>query len=152
MKIALGADHRGFELKEKVKDYLQRKGIEFHDFGTVSNSAVDYPDFAFKVGESVAHKKFDYGIIICYTGIGMSIAANKVKGIRAALCLDDKMAYYARAHNDANILVLSAKLCDFEHVYKSIIDCWLTQNFEGERHRRRIEKISNYENSTHCSR
>ena len=149
MKIAIGADHRGFELKEKIKSYLKKKGFEYHDFGTISNSSVDYPDFANKVAESVADKHFDSGIIICYTGIGMSIAANKVKGIRAALCLDDLMAYYARAHNDANVLVLSAKFCDLEHIYRKIIDRWFSEKFEGERHIRRIGKISNYEDSTY---
>jgi len=147
MKIALGADHRGFELKEKIKDYLKNKSIECHDFGTVSNSSTDYPDFAFKVAENVAARRFDSGIISCFTGIGMAIAANKVKGVRAALCLDESMAVYARAHSDANVLVLSAGLTDFSTVQK-IVDTWLKQKFEGGRHQKRIDKITAYENSS----
>jgi ribose 5-phosphate isomerase B len=148
MKIALGADHRGFQLKEQIREYLEEKGVEIKDFGTTSEESVDYPDFAFKVAESVARRQSDIGIIICFTGIGMSIAANKVRGIRAALCVDEDMASYARAHNDANVLVLSSGMTD-PSTALTIIETWLEQDFEGGRHRQRINKISAYEDSAY---
>ncbi len=148
MKLALGSDHRGYELKKKIKKYLREKGLKYQDFGTLANASVDYPDYALKVAKRVSRREFDSGIVACYTGIGMSIAANKVKGIRAALCLNPEMAAYARAHNDANVLVLSAKFSTLKTI-KKIIDRWLEQKFEGGRHLKRVKKIVNYENSTH---
>jgi ribose 5-phosphate isomerase B len=103
MKIALGADHKGFELKGKIKEYLVDLGHQVTDFGTDATQSVDYPDFGFKVAESVAKGESDFGIVFCWTGNGMNIVANKVKGIRSALCLNEEMASLARAHNNANI-------------------------------------------------
>ncbi|RLG09758.1 ribose 5-phosphate isomerase B [Candidatus Pacearchaeota archaeon] len=144
MKIGIGSDHRGFELKEKLKKYLIEKGFEVKDFGVFSSDSVDYPDIAFPLSEEVSKGKLDYGILMCYTGIGMSISANKVKGIRAALCVDEQRAELSRRHNNANILVLPAGFIDFEKA-KKICDIFFKTNFEGGRHLRRIEKISKYE-------
>jgi ribose 5-phosphate isomerase B len=144
MKIAVGADHRGFELKEKVKRYLTKLGHQVTDFGTDSTESVDYPDFGFKVAESVARGNADFGITVCWTGNGMNIVANKVKGIRSALCLDDEMAMLARAHNDANVLALASNFV-WEEMAKKILDVWLTTEFEGGRHARRLEKIEKHD-------
>jgi ribose 5-phosphate isomerase B len=144
MKISIGSDHAGFELKEKIKKYLQELGHEYEDFGTNSNESVDYPDFALKVAESVARKKCDRGILICGSGLGMSMAANKVPGIRAALCSNSEMARLSREHNDANVLTIGARLMD-ENTAKEIVRVWLTTKFEGNRHLRRINKISEIE-------
>lgn len=143
MKIVMGADHRGFELKEKVKQYLTKLGHEVIDFGTESTESVDYPDFGFKVAESVAKGEADFGVVVCWTGNGMNIVANKVKGIRSALCLDEEMAMLARAHNDANVLALASNFV-WEEMAKKILDVWLTTEFEGGRHVRRLEKIEKY--------
>lgn len=145
MKIALASDHAGFELKEKVKTYLRKKGFEITDFGTNSKESVDYPLFSFLVAERVAKKEFDFGILVCFTGNGMTIAANKVKGIRAALCLNTEMAKLARQHNDANILSLSAKFSSEN--FEEILESWLNSEFEGGRHKRRVDKIAEYEES-----
>lgn len=144
MKIIIGADHAGFEVKEKVKNYLKKKGIEVEDVGTFSKDSVDYPDYAFKVAEKVSEKKVDFGVLVCKSGIGMSIAANKFKNVRAALCFTPEMAKLARSHNDANVLSLSQEFTKEEEVYK-IIDTWLATNFEGGRHERRVGKINNFE-------
>jgi ribose 5-phosphate isomerase B len=144
MKIALGADHRGFELKEKVKKYLTELGHQVTDFGTDSTASVDYPDFGFRVAESVARGEVDFGITVCWTGNGMNIAANKVKGIRSALCLDEEMAMLARAHNDANVLALASNFV-WEEMAKKILDVWLTTEFEGGRHVKRLEKIAKHD-------
>ena len=144
MRISLGADHRGYELKEKVKKYLMDLGHQVTDFGTDSTESVDYPDFGFKVAESVAKGDADFGITVCWTGNGMNIVANKVKGIRSALCLDEEMAMLARAHNDANVLALASNFV-WEEMAKKILDVWLTTEFEGERHTPRVEKINNYQ-------
>ena len=144
MKIALGADHKGFELKEKIKKYLMDLGHQVTDFGTHSTESVDYPDFGFKVAESVAKGDSDFGITICWTGNGMNIVANKVKGIRSALCLNEEMAKLARSHNNANVLALSSKFVSEEEA-KKIVDVWLSTEFEGERHVTRLDKIKAYE-------
>lgn len=146
MKIAIGSDHAGFRLKEIVKNFLQTKNIEVEDFGTHTEESVDYPDYAFKVGEAVARKDFDFGILICGSGIGMSIAANKVKGIRAALCNDLYAAHVSREHNNANILCMGGRVIG-EEVAKEIVSVWLNAKFEGGRHERRVNKITDYENS-----
>ncbi len=112
MKIALGSDHAGFALKERVKKTLESMAIEFKDFGTNSGDSVDYPDYGFRVAEAVASKKFDRGILVCGTGIGMSIVANKVKGIRAALCASVEAARLSREHNDSNVLCLPGRFMD----------------------------------------
>lgn len=144
MKIAIGSDHAAFDLKEKVKEYLLKKGIEVLDCGTYSIESVDYPDYAKKVCEKVVSKECDFGILMCGTGIGMSIAANKFKGIRAALCLFPEMAHYARRHNDANVLVLPGRLMGTE-LAKWTVDAFLNANFEGGRHERRVKKIEELE-------
>jgi ribose 5-phosphate isomerase B len=147
MKISLGADHKGFELKEKIKKYLTDLGHQVTDFGTNSIQSVDYPDFGLKVAESVAKGESDFGITVCWTGNGMNIVANKVKGIRSALCLNEEMASLARAHNDANVLALSSKFVS-EELAKRILDVWLSTEFEGGRHKRRIDKIIAFEKMT----
>ncbi|MGB8656246.1 MAG: ribose 5-phosphate isomerase B [Candidatus Zixiibacteriota bacterium] len=140
MKICLGADHRGFELKESIKQYLTGLGHEVTDFGTHSPESVDYPDFGFKVAESVARGEADFGIVVCWTGNGMNIVANKVKGVRSALCLNEEMAMLARAHNDANVLALASKFVTEEKARK-IVSVWLSTPFEGGRHAQRLKKI-----------
>ena len=144
MRVSLGADHKGFELKEKIKKYLTELGHDVTDFGTDSTESVDYPDFGFKVAESVARGESDFGVTVCWTGNGMNIAANKVRGIRSALCLNDEMAMLARAHNDANVLTLAAKFVP-EELARKILDAWLVTDFEGGRHTRRLEKIKDYQ-------
>jgi len=144
MKIAIGSDHAGFELKETIKTFLKEKGIEVRDFGTYSEERVDYPDYAIPLAESVAKGEEDFGILICGTGIGMSIAANKVKGIRASLCSDVYSAHSAREHNNANILCLGGRVLGKE-LAKEIVDKWLSSSFLGGRHKRRVDKIMNYE-------
>lgn len=144
MNVSLGADHRGFELKEKVKKYLTQLGHEVIDFGTDSAESVDYPDFAFKVAESVAEGETDFGVTVCWTGNGMNIAANKVKGVRSALCLNDEMVMLARAHNNANVLALASNFVS-ETMARKILDVWLATEFEGGRHARRLEKIKSHE-------
>ena len=141
MKIALGADHKGFQYKEKVKKFLQGKGYEVIDFGTFSEESADYPDFGFKVAKAVANKEAERGILFCWSGIGMCISANKIKGIRAALCLNEEMAKLSREHNDSNVLSLSAKFIPEEKLLK-IVEVWLNTSFEGGRHQRRLDKIS----------
>ncbi|HLD49244.1 MAG TPA: ribose 5-phosphate isomerase B [archaeon] len=138
-KIAIGSDHRGFELKEYLKKEL--KGYEFDDLGTNSNNSVDYPDIAKDVAMVVANNKYEKGILICYTGIGMSIAANKVKGIRAALCHDETTAKMSREHNDANVLCLGSGMLEEEQA-KAIAEVWLKTPFSNEeRHIDRNKKI-----------
>ncbi|MEN3044032.1 MAG: ribose 5-phosphate isomerase B [Candidatus Hydrothermales bacterium] len=146
MKVALGADHRGFKLKEIIKKLLIEKNYEIIDLGGFSEESTDYPDFAIRVGEKIREKEADFGILICMTGIGMVIAANKVKGVRAALCRDEEDAYLARAHNNANVLTLGAKdLSDIKEI-ENIVFKFLNTPFEGGRHELRVKKISNYEN------
>lgn len=144
MKIALGADHAGFELKEKIRGYLQQKGIIVDDRGTKSSESVDYPDYARLVGEDVINKRADFGILVCGSGIGMSIAANKVPGIRAVNAHDETEAHLAREHNDANVLTLGGRFLE-ESVAQKIIDKWLSTPFAGGRHGKRVEKISQIE-------
>jgi ribose 5-phosphate isomerase B len=140
MKIALGADHAGFELKEKIKQHLLAKGITADDRGTDSPDSVDYPDYARVVGEEVASKQADRGILVCGTGIGMSMGANKVPGIRAAKVNSESEAQLSREHNDANVLALGARVLD-EATALSIVDRWLETPFLGGRHQRRVDKI-----------
>ena len=140
--IAIGCDHGGYILKEKIKDYY--RSIEFKDFGTMSEESVDYPDFALAVAKSVASGECEKGILICKTGNGMVITANKVKGIRCALCYNTATAILAKKHNDANIIAIGAEQLDFEEV-KNIIELWMNEKFIGNQHLRRIEKISKYE-------
>jgi len=141
MKIALGADHAGFELKEKIKQKLTAQGITVDDRGTNSTASCDYPDFARAVAEEVAAKGADLGILVCSTGIGMSIAANKIPGIRAAKVDTEFEAERSREHNDANVLTLGANIIN-EDVASKIVDKWLATPFAGGRHERRVEKIT----------
>lgn len=140
MKIGLGADHGGYELKEKIKNYLENNGYTVIDFGTNSTSSVDYPKFGHLVGEAVVKKEIDFGILICGTGIGISIAANKICGIRAALCTNTTMAKLTREHNNANILALGARIVG-DVLALEIVDTFLSTNFEGGRHLTRVEQI-----------
>lgn len=138
MKIAIGSDHRGFELKEMLIEYLRKKKHIVKDYGAFSQESCDYPKFAFKVAKAVFKKKFDYGILICYSGIGMAMAANKIKGIRAANCYNLPTTRFSREHNNANVLVLGAGFVN-EQVAKRIVNLWLKTAFVGGRHQRRIK-------------
>jgi len=140
MKIALGADHRGFQYKEKIRKFLQGKGYEVEDFGTFSEDSVDYPDFGLKVAQAVSKEEVDRGILFCWTGIGMCIVADKVKGVRAALCLNEEMAKLSREHNDSNVLSVSAKFNKEEELLK-VVEVFLNTPFEGGRHQGRLDKI-----------
>lgn len=140
MKLALGADHKGYPLKENIKGYLQSIGHEVIDFGTNSAESVDYPDFGAAAAKAVAAGDADLGIIICWTGTGMAITANKVKGIRCGVALNTDMAELARRHNNANVLALPSKYVEPEQA-KAIVDAWLSAPFEGDRHARRVAKI-----------
>jgi ribose 5-phosphate isomerase B len=140
VKIALAADHAGFPLKEKVREYMLSKGVEVEDYGPPSLDPVDYPDFAEKVATRVAAKQADYGVLVCGTGLGMALAANKIPGVRAIPCNDTLSAHFARAHNDGNVLTLGGRLVD-EGAMQKIVDTWLATPFEGGRHERRIKKI-----------
>lgn len=146
-RIAIGCDHRGFALKELVMPFLQKAGHSYQDFGCYSTEPVDYPDIARKVGEAVAAGNSDQGILICDTGIGMSIAANKIKGIRAALCRNAFAAQRARQHNDANILCLRAEDTDNKSALE-IVEAFLATDFEGGRHVQRVSKIRALEGDT----
>ena len=140
MKIAVGCDHKGFEFKEKAKQILRRLGHEVIDFGTNSTESVDYPDFGLKVARAVASGDVDRGVTVCWTGNGMNIAANKVKGIRAGMALNPEMAYFTRLHNDANVLTLSRKYTPEEQL-EEILKNFLETPFEGGRHIPRLNKI-----------
>lgn len=144
MKVAIASDHAGFELKEKIKNYFSNK-IQIFDFGTNSIDSVDYPDFAIELSKDVANKKFDFGILICGSGIGMSIVANKINGIRAAVCINTELAKLSRLHNNANILCMGAKFTVFEEA-KNMIEIFLNTKFEEGRHTRRVEKIHSLTN------
>ena len=140
LKIAIGSDHGGFELKGKVLEYLKTKNLEVKDFGTLDNKSCDYPTIAQTIAKEIQAGNFDRGILICGTGIGMSIAANKFKGIRAALCADTFSAKASRAHNDANILCLGQRVIG-DCLAIEIVDAWLNAEFEGGRHQNRIGMI-----------
>ena len=140
-RSAVGSGHAGFELKEKVRAYLAGRGYEVEDMGTRSTDSVDYPDFAEKVAERVAAKGADFGVLVCGTGLGVAMSANKIRGIRAATCNDTLSARFARAHNNANVLALGGRLID-EATAGKILDTWLATPFEGGRHKRRVEKIA----------
>ncbi len=144
MKVALACDHGGFRLKEVIKDYLEELGIEYVDYGTYSEESVDYPDFACKAAKGIVNGEADRGIFICGTGIGISIAANKVKGIRAALCYNIFAAEMSRRHNNANVLCLGGRVLGDE-LAKAIVKVWLATPFDGGRHERRVNKISKIE-------
>ncbi len=143
MKLILAADHGGFELKEIIKDYLSKR-YDIEDLGTYNNDSVDYPDYGINAGQAVANGLADYAIIVCGSGIGISIAANKVPGIRAALCHNVEYAKLSKEHNNANILALGGRFLTPDEA-KSIVDTWLNTEFEGGRHQNRINKINVYE-------
>jgi RpiB/LacA/LacB family sugar-phosphate isomerase len=143
-KIVIASDHAGFELKENIKALLQKLQYEVLDIGTNSEFSVDYPDFAFAAAQKVASGEVKYGILICGTGVGMSIAANKVKGVRAALGVDTIETALARAHNDANILTLGARFTT-PLVAQELVKVFLATPFEGGRHEQRVKKLNNYE-------
>lgn len=140
MKIALAADHAGFEEKEKVKKILEEIGVEYDDMGTNSCESVDYPDFARKVGEAVAGGEYDQGLLVCGSGTGMAIAANKVPGVRAAVAWSPDIARLARQHNDANVLSLAARFNSDDEITE-ILRAWFAADFEGGRHAGRVAKI-----------
>lgn len=142
--IAIGSDHVACEFKEIIKSYLTERGYKLKDYGTYSDARVDYCDFGFLVGEAVARGECEKGLLFCGTGVGISISANKVKGIRAVVCSEPYSAGLSRAHNDTNILALGARVVGIE-LAKMIIDIWLSTEFEGGRHAGRVEKISAYE-------
>ena len=139
--IIIGADHGGFHLKETIKEFLKENNYEFKDLGTNGEDSVDYPDYAFAVASAVAKGEGERGILVCGTGIGMSITANKVEGIRAALCHDTFSARMARAHNNAQILCLGQRVVG-EGLALEIVKAWLESEFEGGRHCRRVDKIT----------
>lgn len=141
MKIVIGSDHGGFRLKSEIIKHIESKGFEFFDFGCYSTDSVDYPDVGQAVAEAVAKGEYDRGIIICGTGIGISIAANKVPGIRAALCGDCFSAKASREHNNANILAMGERVIGVE-LAKMITDIWLTTEFSGGRHSGRVDKLT----------
>ena len=145
MMISIAADHGGFALKEHIKAYLTAKGYEVKDFGTSSEESCDYPDFARPAAEAVASGQCEKGIVICTTGIGMSIAANKVKGIRCALCGDPFSAEMTRRHNNANMLALGAGIVG-GNLAERIVDVFLNTEFEGGRHARRVGLVMELEN------
>lgn len=144
MKIALGADHAGYELKDRIKEHLQQQGLDVQDEGTNSPESVDYPDFACRVAHDVSEHGADLGILVCGSGIGMAISANKVNGIRAANVSSEYEAQMSREHNDANVLALGARILNTEKAL-AIVDKWLSTGFAGGRHERRVEKISEIE-------
>jgi ribose 5-phosphate isomerase B len=145
MRIAIASDHGGLHIKEEVKALLEDIGFEYEDFGCSCTDSVDYPDYALPVAEKVVKGEFDRGILICGTGIGMSIAANKVKGIRCALVHDTFSAKATRQHNDSNILTMGERVVG-AGLAREIVKTWLETEFEGGRHERRIEKIADIEN------
>lgn len=144
MKIAMGSDHRGYSAKEKIKAMLASRGHEVLDFGTNTQNSCDYPDSAYPTCEAVVSGKAELGILLCGTGIGMSIAANKVRGIRAACCHDELTAEMSRRHNNANVLCLPADLIG-EELIRRMVEVWVNAPFESGRHDRRVQKILSYE-------
>ena len=145
MKLAIGADHGGYLLKEEVKKWLDQHGVADEDFGTFSEASVDYPVIAAKVGHAIVDGQCDRGILVCSTGIGISIAANKIKGIRAAVCADEFCAEYCRRHNNANILCMGGRVLSTELALR-MVDLYLNTEFEGGRHQRRVDMFTALEN------
>jgi ribose 5-phosphate isomerase B len=146
MKIALASDHAGYAEKEKLKSLLNDLGMEFEDLGTQSEASVDYPDYARKVAEQVAEGRADQGILVCGSGTGMAMTANKIPGVRAAVGWSEETARLARQHNDANVLAIGARTTPPERIPK-IVRAWFSADFEGGRHSQRVEKISRLEQS-----
>ncbi len=149
MKVAIGADHAGFDGKELIKTVLDEIGVEYTDMGTNSPDSVDYPDYARKVAESVARGEFDQGILVCGSGTGMAISANKVKGIRAAVAWNAETASLARQHNNANVLAIGYRTSP-EGTIPAIVNAWFAADFEGGRHAGRVDKITGIERDDLC--
>jgi len=141
MKIAIGGDHAGFTYKEKISQYLKQKGIEVKDFGPYTVDSVDYPDFVHPVANAIADKEFDLGILICGSGNGVAMTANKHQQIRAALCWNTDLAALSRQHNNANIICIPERFVDYD-LAQSMVDTFLSSEFEGGRHQNRVNKIS----------
>ncbi len=141
MKVAIASDHRGFAAKQQIKSILTQLGHEYLDFGATDSNPIDYPDTAYLAATTVAKKQADRGILICATGLGMSIVANKIKGIRAVLCHDELSAQISRDHNDANVLCVSGDQIN-EVLLRKIVEVWLNTDFAGGRHERRVRKIT----------
>lgn len=151
LRIIVAADHRGFDLKRELVPWLRTEGFEVEDIGTFSTEPVDYPAFAFRVGEGVAGGRFDRGILLCQSGNGIAMAANKVRGVRAALCMNIEHAEMARRHNDANVLVLGQDYIQ-PGQEQPIVKAWLDTAFDGGRHARRVAQIRDYEEGGCASR
>ena len=147
MKISIGSDHRGLIQRKVIAEAIESVGHEVDDQGSFSEESCDYPDIAAVVSEQVVSGKSDRGILVCGTGIGMSMAANKIDGIRAALCCDVQSAELSRQHNDANVLCLAGSGFD-EDQYKALVSAWLTAEFEGGRHQRRVDKVMQFESQS----
>lgn len=141
MKIAIGGDHAGFQYKQEIVKYLTQKGHEVKDFGPNSEASVDYPDFAHPLGQAIEDKQYELGILICGSGNGVNITANKHKGVRAALCWNKEIAALARQHNDANVISLPARFISLDEA-KLLVDTFISTPFEGGRHKTRVDKIS----------
>ena len=150
MHIAIGSDHRGFELKKQLTEWLREAGHSVNDMGTDSDRSVDYPDFAGSVAQAVGADRTERGVLICGSGIGMAIAANKIGGVRAAMCYDERSAEMSRRHNDANVLCLSADGFDAATNLR-ILKTWIRTDFEGGRHGRRVDKIRSLETGCQSS-
>lgn len=146
--IAIGSDHAAFDFKEAIKTWLVERGYQLQDFGTCDHQRVDYCDFGFRVAEAVARGECEKGLVFCGTGVGISISANKVKGIRCVVCSEPYSAKLSREHNDTNILALGARVVGIE-LAKMIVEIWLTTKFEGGRHADRVRKIAQYEEQNH---
>lgn len=142
--IAIGSDHAAFEFKQEIKRYLDEKGVEYKDLGCHSSDSVHYPEYGAKVARAVANKEYEKGLLFCGTGVGISISANKVKGIRAVVCSEPYSAKLSRLHNDTNILALGARVVGIE-LAKMIIDVWLETSFEGGRHQTRVDMMHDIE-------
>ena len=145
MKIALGADNGAFELKEAIKKHLEEKGIEYTDYGCFSKQSVDYPRYAYLAASAVASGECDFGIICCTTGLGVSMAANKVKGIRAAVCTSNHLAEMTRRHNNANVICMGQAVVTEQEAFE-MVDIFLSTEFEGGRHQRRVDLLTDIEN------
>ncbi len=148
MRISVASDHRGYQIKEQIIELLREKGHDVDDAGTCGPESVDYPDFAAIVARKISNGTADRGILICGTGIGMAIAANKFKGVRAAPCTDEVTAEISRRHNDLNVLCLSADLIS-PRMVERMIETWINTEFEGGRHLRRVQKITELEKCDH---
>ncbi len=147
MRIAIGSDHRGCQLKSKIVAMLEEDGHTVDDVGTTGSDSVDYPDYAAIVGKKISRRDVERGILVCGTGIGMAIAANKISGVRAATCWDELTAEMSRRHNDVNVLCLSADMLG-ERLVGRLVEVWIKTDFEGGRHARRVEKINELEQAS----